>query len=237
VRAAVAEIRVAVPGVATSNIDTDTNRISVRPALRDIFPDTTQLPEVLPNLKVKYPSGGGHSVTVPIMSGDPVMICIADRDIKRWLRDGNANNKDITTSDRRRHAWSGAWVEPGLEPNQMKSALAFTDRSRLGNATTRLEIRNGGKVYLGTDTAEVITQISAHLQETISLIAAMNTFNLAVIAASTAASPPATPVPTPVTNLAATAAIAAASGVQNTAISTISGNLAAIKALIDQLKV
>lgn len=237
VRSAIAEVRVAVPGVATSDMDTNTNKVNVRPVMRDIFPDGTQLPEALPNVPIRYPSGSGGSVTVPILRGDPVVICISDRDIKRWIRTGNSTNHDVTATDRRRHAWSGAYVEPGLEPDQMKKAIAFLDRVRVGDTTTRLEIRNNGKVYLGTDTAEVVTQLSSLIQEIINEVASMNTFNLAVIAAATAASPPATPTPTPASNLAAIVAIASASTSQNTTLATITTNLNTIKTLIDQLKV
>ena len=90
VRAGIARVRVAVPGVALEDVNPATGTITVRPAVADVFPDEFILPEALPNLPVRYPSGGGHSVTVPIKKDDPVVISFCDREIRRWIREGSA---------------------------------------------------------------------------------------------------------------------------------------------------
>lgn len=230
VRAGIAGVRVAVPGIAITAVDATTGRVRVRPVVRDVFPNTTVLPEAISNVPVYYPSGGGHSLTVPIKKDDPVVIMFCDREIRRWIAEGGAGNRDIDPSDRRRHSWSGTFVMPGLEPLRLRRAQIRSDRSRLGTSTASVEVTDAGNVRIGSSTVDLIAEVDNGIEQ-VGALATQTNNALTAILAYAATSAAAVPALAP----ANTALIAAMTPIQ-TAITGIGTTIGTIRARLDTIK-
>lgn len=65
------------------------------------------------NIPVLFPSGGGFSITWPLVKGDVVFLTFSDRSLDEWLEVGGS---DINPQDKRRHALTDAVAIPAARP-------------------------------------------------------------------------------------------------------------------------
>jgi hypothetical protein len=117
-------MRVALPGIvqtfspgppATASVIVTTNEYvtqnaGIKGAPIALKTYALQLP-VLQDVPVLVPSGGGYSLTFPIMPGDEVLLVFSDTSLDVWLEAGGVNNDPI---NQRRHSLSDAVAIFGL---------------------------------------------------------------------------------------------------------------------------
>lgn len=250
VQAGIAGVRVAVAGVAATDIDTTSSTISVRPVMRDIYPDGSALPEEIANVPVYFPSSSSGALTMPVRRGDPVMIIFCDRDLRRWIREGSSSNTDIEAQDRRRHSYGGTWCMPGIEPRALRRAVIASDRVRMGNENVSVEVTDSNNVRIGSGAVDLLEEVGNLLDETrdvatqlSSAATSITTVNTAYNTAYITAYPPGPPpVANPVQNLAILTAFNVAVLAQNVtlatiqaALTTIQANLTAIETRLDSI--
>jgi len=111
------ELHTSLPGIIET-FDSETQTASVQPAIKRIFKThdgekEILIPEDLPlliNVPVKFPRGGGYSVTLPVKKGDECLLTFCERSIDNWYKFGGIN----LPGSRRFHSLSDAVVEVGL---------------------------------------------------------------------------------------------------------------------------
>lgn len=68
---------------------------------------------VVPNVKVRWPRGGGFSIHFPLAEGDHVLLIFCEASIAMWRETGQPGE----VGDLRRHDLSHAIALPGIEPD------------------------------------------------------------------------------------------------------------------------
>lgn len=91
-----------------------TQKASVRPVVRGSVQGggSVRFP-VLTNVPVRFPCGGGYSVTFPLKAGDFVWLDFGDRSLDDWLNSGQA---DVVPASKRRFSISDAVAYAGVRP-------------------------------------------------------------------------------------------------------------------------
>ncbi len=83
---------VSIPGIVTK-VDFDKMTLEVQPAIQGIVEDqygnfkNVNLP-VLVDVPIVFPSAGGFTLTLPIKTGDEVIVLFASRCIDSWWQSG-----------------------------------------------------------------------------------------------------------------------------------------------------
>lgn len=92
-----------------------TQTCSVRPVVRAGIKggDPVQY-SILTKVPIRFPAGGGYSMTWPLVEGDQVWLDFADRSIDEWAN--SSDPKDITPQSKRRFHISDAVALPGGRP-------------------------------------------------------------------------------------------------------------------------
>lgn len=91
---------------------TATVQITIRSRFRNADGQiVTFLPPPIPNVPVQFPSGGGCSLTWPLVEGDPVLLVFAERSIDEWRAQ---SGDDHEPSDPRRFDLSDAVALAGV---------------------------------------------------------------------------------------------------------------------------
>ena len=110
VESVMSELHVCLPG-RIERYDHTEQRAEVKPLLRRSYldGDESDMP-VIADVPVVFPRSGGASLTMPVNSGDGVLLVFADRSIDRWLAQGG----EVTPNDRRKHDLSDCVAVPGL---------------------------------------------------------------------------------------------------------------------------
>ena len=92
------------------------------------------------NVPVVFPSGGGYSMTWPLIAGDTGWVAFGDRSIDEWLSTGA---EDVTPSSKRRFAITDAVFFPGLRPYSAPHDLADGDELVIGQDQHGTTVDNG----------------------------------------------------------------------------------------------
>lgn len=89
IRARVADVRTAVPGMVV-DYDAAKQTATVKLAVRLPTPDGSDVEEIkpLPNVPVKWPRGGGYFATMPLVAGDPGLLVFSEVDFSAWRETG-----------------------------------------------------------------------------------------------------------------------------------------------------
>jgi hypothetical protein len=148
------DLHVSLPGVVQS-FDPATRSVTVVPALTRSVPQGDDLPPVvetlpaIPDVPVKYESGGGYFFTYPLAAGDEGMIVFADFDLGQWYANGGTG---VNPGDQRTHSLASAWFVPGVV--SMAKGIA-------GYSQTALRIGKSGAVMIEIDSAGTKVAIGA----------------------------------------------------------------------------
>ena len=112
VESVMSELHVCLPG-RIERYDHTEQRAEVKPLLRRNYRDgdESDMP-VIADVPVIWPRAGGASLTMPVQTGDGVLLVFADRSLDRWLAEGG----EVTPDDRRKHDLSDCVAIPGLVP-------------------------------------------------------------------------------------------------------------------------
>lgn len=138
---------------------------------------------VVPNVKVRWPRGGGFSIHFPLAAGDHVLLLFCEASIAMWRETGQVGE----VGDLRRHDLSHAIAIPGIEPDDDPIPLLDAPAEGIvafnGPGVWRYGSAAADFVAHATSTSAAITalqtQISA-LQTEIAAIAGAVTAVLAV---------------------------------------------------------
>lgn len=118
------------------------------------------LPEPFPIIKgcpVDFDAGAGFAWTYPLAPGDPVMVIFADRSLDEWKATGGPVNPQ---APHRFHA-TDAWVRPGGRAAAQKlpaTAVSPTNAILSAPGGLRIEMSPAGRMRIGTDGADLITE-------------------------------------------------------------------------------
>jgi hypothetical protein len=192
VRAKVATIHTAIPGVvvsydAATQMATVRIRVNGRRKQRD-GTVSTYAPPIIAMVPVVMPGGVSSGLTVPLDAGDPVMIHFSERDHSRWLQTGEQSDPvDVRRFDR-----SDAVAVPGCFPLQ--------GVTRPADSVADGPVLYGDAVYLGSGSASDFVALASLVDDNFSelrsfLLDFYNRFNAHVH--GTAGTPPVTPPFTP----------------------------------------
>lgn len=107
------------------------------------------------NVPICFPSGGGFTITMPIASGDEVLVLFASRCIDAWWQSGGVQKP----AEQRMHDLSDGFAIPG--PKSVPKAISGVSSSNLqirNNAgTSYIEITPTGKINIVAPTGLEIT--------------------------------------------------------------------------------
>jgi hypothetical protein len=109
VESQLSEVNTVLPGEVVS-WEPGRNRLVVRPVLPKALADGRSLdPPDIVEVPVAWPAAGGAIMTMPIKSGDGVMLLFAARSLEQWL-----NGDNVAPDDPRRFDLTDAIAIPGL---------------------------------------------------------------------------------------------------------------------------
>lgn len=110
----VTNLRVAMPGIIQS-YNQSSQTVEVQLAIREkvrLNGDVTDVEiPLLVDVPVFFPSGGGYSLTFPIVEGDECLVVFADSCIDAWWQSGGVQNQ----LDKRRHDLSDGFAFVGFK--------------------------------------------------------------------------------------------------------------------------
>jgi len=137
-----AAVWTALPGVIQS-VDTTKQSVSVQPAIRGVFRDkagkvqTADIP-LLVDVPIVYPSGGGYTLTFPILPGDECLVVFSSRCIDNWWLAGGVQDP----ADARAHDLSDGFaiVGPRSVPRVLPAVSPDTVQLRSDSGTMFVEI-------------------------------------------------------------------------------------------------
>jgi hypothetical protein len=108
---------------------------------------------VIPDVPVRFPRGGGFTITWPLKAGDPVWLEFAERSIDDYLEtDGTQIHDDL---DGRRHHLDDAVCYPGGGTAKNASPIASATDLVIGleDGSGALYVKADGKFHFGTAAA------------------------------------------------------------------------------------
>lgn len=125
--------------------DAATQKVSVQLVLRARIKGQTNAEKfpVIPNVPVRFPSGGDFSMTMPLSVGDFVWVDFSDRSLDEWLNTGQA---DVTPQSRRRFNISDAVAYPGIRAFAAALSNASTTELVIGQDEYNGPITNNGSI-------------------------------------------------------------------------------------------
>jgi hypothetical protein len=137
-------LRVACPGIIQS-YNESAQTVTVLPAIKEkIKINGNVSDEALPllvDVPVYFPSGGGYSLTFPIVAGDECLVVFADSCIDAWWQSGGVQSQ----LDKRRHDLSDAFAFVGFKskPNAVPAGAGTTLQGGSGSINF-----NGGTITI-----------------------------------------------------------------------------------------
>jgi hypothetical protein len=156
---ALAGLHTALPGQIEA-YDYTTQRARVKPLIQRADADgTLESFPVIVDVPVVWPRSGGASLTFPVAAGDTVLLIFSERSLDWWLSVGG----DSPPGDPRRFDLSDAIAIPGLYPFSEASQDPNGQDVRLQMGGAAVVINPGGKIALGTMTAELLDLIDQAL--------------------------------------------------------------------------
>jgi hypothetical protein len=149
----------ALPGEVVS-YDASTGKAEVRALVRQTYEDgVTLTPPVISNVPIIMPRTRGASLTLPVASGDPVLIVFAQWSIDRWASEGRL----VNAGDARTHSMSDAVAFLGAF--SFKDGPTGESGTVLKDGNTKVKI-DGEKVAIGNTVAELLEEVVAGLNAT-----------------------------------------------------------------------
>ncbi len=145
----IGDMRVSMPG-RIETFDTAERTATVKPMLSIKFRGSTtptELP-IIQNIPVVEPRTQKAILSLPIASGDPVLMVFADRAIENWL--GSSNAQPSAPLDVRKHHLTDAFAVLGGWP----TGLSGITPKETGAAS--IQVAPGTKIYLGNDSVELL---------------------------------------------------------------------------------
>lgn len=161
-----AEILTAIPGVIVS-YDSTKQAADILPVVRRALTDENDkivhedLP-IVPNVPILFPSGGGYSVTWPLVKGDPVDLIVQTYAFAQWRQ----ANEVSDPGDLRLHSLGNCMAIPGGRPN----ATLIPNTQAGANAY----IIEGPEIRLGADATDFVALASKVLAELTEIKAAIS---------------------------------------------------------------
>jgi len=136
------DLHVSMPAVVEA-YDKATNSVTVKPSLKRKYEGTSSAVDlpVIVKVPVAFPRGGKTSMTWPLEKGDSVMLVFSERSLDVWKARGGV----VDPADPRKFHLTDAWAIPGGYDLAHASPEATSDRLRLQNGTTRIDLFDGGK--------------------------------------------------------------------------------------------
>jgi len=149
------------PGTVLS-YDPSQQRATIQPSInKSLTNGVTVVLPVLTNVPVIWPNSGGASITMPVLPGDTCLILFCERSIDDWITQGGNASGTITPSDPRKFDMSDGVAIMGLKPfNSTFPVGANNSDLLLKLGTAALALQPGGKVALGTNAIELLSQLS-----------------------------------------------------------------------------
>ena len=133
------------PGIIQS-FDPVTQTAVVQPAIQGIFqsPDGSFTPvnmPVLTDVPVEFPSGGGFTMTFPIVQGDECMLDLSCRCIDAWWQQSGIQPQ----AEKRMHDLSDAVCRVGVrsKPRALTAISTNSTQIRSDDASTYIEVKAG----------------------------------------------------------------------------------------------
>lgn len=169
-------VHTAMPGIviSTSNYESE-GLVDIQLAVNRVFTDNVEY-EIKPlyDVPVVLLHGGGGIITVPVKTGDTVMVMFSERSIAEWL--GSDGSAPTTPLDKRRFSLSDAIAIPGLFTTK-NGLTPNPDDVQIRFGTTSISLRNNnGNIDINTESnvnitaggnAEVTaTNVNVHASET-----------------------------------------------------------------------
>lgn len=144
------QIWTTLPGIVDT-VDLSAMTCSVQPAIQGVQtnPDGSEtfinLP-LLVDVPICFPSAGGFTLTLPVKSGDEVLVHIASRCIDSWWQSGGVG----VPMESRMHDLSDGFAVPGVksQPNVISGISATNAQLRTDDGTAYLEITPTGRVNI-----------------------------------------------------------------------------------------
>lgn len=137
------QIRAAIPGIFV-DVSNDLRSGSVQPSISR--PGSSPDPAI-PDVPILYPGGSGASISWTVASGDPCLLVVSDRDLDSWVRNGGTSRSSAV--DPRTHDLSDAVAIPVAIPSGARA-----------DGTIRINAGSGGRVAIGTGSAELVSLAS-----------------------------------------------------------------------------
>ena len=152
-----AQIQTAMPGIIQS-YNAEAQTCTVQPAIkgRVEYPDGSVKSVPLPllvDVPVKFPSGGGFTLTFPVAPGDECLVIFASRCIDAWWQSGGVQEPLAT----RMHDLSDgfALVGPRSQTRKLPNVSTTNTQLRTDDGATYIEIQPGGKVRIDSEDLEL----------------------------------------------------------------------------------
>ena len=172
-----AQMWVAFPAIVTS-VDLTAMTLECTPAIKGIQTNpngSTQYVTLPPlvDVPICFPSAGGFSLTLPITTGDEVLIVIASRCIDSWWQQGGIQ----VPMETRMNDLSDGFAIPGprSQPRKVSAISAANAQLRTDDGTCFLEITPGGQINM---TAPAGVKITGKLDVTGEVTAMKGTTNI-----------------------------------------------------------
>ena len=159
------EVWTALPGIVEA-FDAGKETLTIRPAVlipltgTDGSVELVQMPLLL-DVPVIFPSGGGFTLTFPIVKGDEVLVIFASRCIDAWWASGAAHlsNTKAFIGEMRLHDLSDGFAIPGptSQPRKISGISSDSVQLRSNDGAAFIEIKNGHLVTIEAPGGLVIT--------------------------------------------------------------------------------
>lgn len=152
--------------------------VDVKPSIRKAYVDgVTFASNVIYNVPVVFPSGGGGILSFPLEVGDTVLLVFAQRDITNFLE---GDGSEVSPETLRTHDINDAIAIPGLypfsknlSPNDKDVELKYNDSTILlkqdggvevTTSSGDVEINTASKFVVDNGTEELVALMSEFLQ-------------------------------------------------------------------------
>lgn len=156
IEAAIAELRVSLPGVVES-VDIEKQTADVRPLILNKFVNDAggatpeELP-VLPTVPIAWPRAGGFFIHMPIRPGDTGLLVFTDYPIDQWRAKGGSIPVDPL--DLRTHSLTSPVFYPGLHDSKNPvGAVNSTDMIMGQDGGSVMHVKPNGEIHIGSENA------------------------------------------------------------------------------------
>jgi phage baseplate assembly protein gpV len=130
-------LRVALPGIVQS-FDPDTVTAVIQPAIRGTSNDKSTPLQLLTNVPVIFPRGGGCTLTFPVSAGDDCLVIFGDRNIDFWWQSGGVQEP----ANPRQHDLSDGFaiVGPQSQAKRISAISTVATQLRSDDGSTYFEL-------------------------------------------------------------------------------------------------